>query len=161
MNWRFTRPRVEVSFEKDEPICMLTPQPRGLLETVTPTIRDIRRYPDLMAEYAGWSEDRSKFLAQLRLSRPKNANKGWQKDYFRGIERSGENVPEHQVKIDLREFVEEQVKVPPPKITHGLSRATSAEVLPRRGGAFLKAGRNDPCPCGSGKKYKKCCMAKT
>lgn len=22
----------------------------------------------------------------------------------------------------------------------------------------LKVGRNDPCPCGSGKKYKKCCM---
>ena len=21
-------------------------------------------------------------------------------------------------------------------------------------------GRNDPCHCGSGKKYKKCCMAK-
>jgi hypothetical protein len=21
--------------------------------------------------------------------------------------------------------------------------------------------RNDPCPCGSGKKYKKCCMSKT
>lgn len=21
-------------------------------------------------------------------------------------------------------------------------------------------GRNDPCPCGSGKKYKKCCMGK-
>ncbi len=23
----------------------------------------------------------------------------------------------------------------------------------------VKAGRNDPCPCGSGKKYKKCCGA--
>ncbi len=23
-----------------------------------------------------------------------------------------------------------------------------------------KIGRNDPCPCGSGKKYKKCCMNK-
>lgn len=23
-----------------------------------------------------------------------------------------------------------------------------------------KAGRNDPCPCGSGKKYKKCCEQK-
>jgi tetratricopeptide (TPR) repeat protein len=23
-----------------------------------------------------------------------------------------------------------------------------------------KIGRNDPCPCGSGKKYKKCCMIK-
>jgi hypothetical protein len=24
-----------------------------------------------------------------------------------------------------------------------------------------KVGRNDPCPCGSGKKYKKCCLAET
>jgi len=24
--------------------------------------------------------------------------------------------------------------------------------------AFKNVGRNDPCPCGSGKKYKKCCM---
>ncbi|MGH7393345.1 MAG: SEC-C metal-binding domain-containing protein, partial [Candidatus Rokuibacteriota bacterium] len=23
-----------------------------------------------------------------------------------------------------------------------------------------KVGRNDPCPCGSGKKYKKCCYLK-
>jgi hypothetical protein len=25
---------------------------------------------------------------------------------------------------------------------------------------MTKIGRNDPCPCGSGKKYKKCCSAK-
>ncbi|MEO6681938.1 MAG: DUF1186 domain-containing protein [Ginsengibacter sp.] len=25
---------------------------------------------------------------------------------------------------------------------------------------FNKIGRNDPCPCGSGKKYKKCCLGK-
>ncbi len=25
----------------------------------------------------------------------------------------------------------------------------------------VKIGRNDPCPCGSGKKYKRCCMNKT
>ena len=23
-----------------------------------------------------------------------------------------------------------------------------------------RVGRNDPCPCGSGKKFKKCCMGK-
>ena len=32
-----------------------------------------------------------------------------------------------------------------------------------REGSFIreepKVGRNDPCPCGSGKKYKKCCGA--
>ncbi len=26
--------------------------------------------------------------------------------------------------------------------------------------ADTKPGRNDPCPCGSGKKYKKCCGLK-
>ena len=36
-------------------------------------------------------------------------------------------------------------------------RAVRGEVtqLARPG---TKLGRNDPCPCGSGKKYKKCCM---
>jgi uncharacterized protein YecA (UPF0149 family) len=29
-----------------------------------------------------------------------------------------------------------------------------------RGRSEPKVGRNDPCPCGSGKKYKKCCMGK-
>jgi preprotein translocase subunit SecA len=28
---------------------------------------------------------------------------------------------------------------------------------PRPGVTEAKVGRNDPCPCGSGKKYKKCC----
>jgi|GEM_PF-4194091 hypothetical protein len=23
---------------------------------------------------------------------------------------------------------------------------------------MMKTGRNDPCPCGSGKKYKQCCL---
>jgi uncharacterized protein YecA (UPF0149 family) len=30
----------------------------------------------------------------------------------------------------------------------------SARASPRS----EKVGRNDPCPCGSGKKYKKCCL---
>ncbi|HEY9857713.1 MAG TPA: SEC-C metal-binding domain-containing protein [Stenomitos sp.] len=25
--------------------------------------------------------------------------------------------------------------------------------------AEVKVGRNDPCPCGSGQKFKKCCMS--
>jgi hypothetical protein len=34
------------------------------------------------------------------------------------------------------------------------SRSDPVAVLPRG----VKVGRNDPCPCGSGKKYKKCCL---
>ncbi|MCS6919440.1 MAG: SEC-C metal-binding domain-containing protein, partial [Fimbriimonadales bacterium] len=35
--------------------------------------------------------------------------------------------------------------------------ADDAEVSPIGGAPTGKVGRNDPCPCGSGKKYKKCC----
>jgi uncharacterized protein len=31
----------------------------------------------------------------------------------------------------------------------------------QRGMMNQKIGRNDPCPCGSGKKYKVCCMQKS
>ena len=42
--------------------------------------------------------------------------------------------------------------------------APLAEDLPIQDGTpylnpFRDVGRNDPCPCGSGKKYKKCCLA--
>jgi len=33
---------------------------------------------------------------------------------------------------------------------------TSAGPLRPQGGELPDVGRNDPCPCGSGKKYKKC-----
>jgi tetratricopeptide (TPR) repeat protein len=33
---------------------------------------------------------------------------------------------------------------------------SSVSTLPKK----MKIGRNDPCPCGSGKKYKKCCLSK-
>jgi uncharacterized protein YecA (UPF0149 family) len=37
----------------------------------------------------------------------------------------------------------------------GLLRPAT-QVLERK----VKTGRNDPCPCGSGKKYKRCCITK-
>jgi hypothetical protein len=45
-------------------------------------------------------------------------------------------------------------------------RAAEDAFAPRFGVAepainpFKGVGRNDPCPCGSGKKYKKCCLGK-
>jgi preprotein translocase subunit SecA len=38
-----------------------------------------------------------------------------------------------------------------------VSRHMAAEVASREGVKKHKVGRNEPCPCGSGKKYKKCC----
>lgn len=41
----------------------------------------------------------------------------------------------------------------------GLTRPGVVEVDAPRPSASAAVGRNDPCPCGSGKKYKKCCGA--
>ena len=45
------------------------------------------------------------------------------------------------------------------KSVYGNSAKPEARKEPIRKTAAEKVGRNDPCPCGSGKKYKKCCGA--
>ena len=42
----------------------------------------------------------------------------------------------------------------------GTTAATKTMVKQQPVRSTKKAGPNDPCPCGSGKKYKKCCMQK-
>jgi uncharacterized protein YecA (UPF0149 family) len=37
-------------------------------------------------------------------------------------------------------------------------RTRTRQMDPGKIDPFRKTGRNDPCPCGSGKKYKKCCL---
>jgi len=44
------------------------------------------------------------------------------------------------------------------KVFYGAPKEGASKAAPVR--IAEKAGRNDPCPCGSGKKYKKCCMNK-
>jgi hypothetical protein len=44
----------------------------------------------------------------------------------------------------------------PPTVKVSPPAATSASTAAVRTGP--KVGRNEPCPCGSGKKYKKCCL---
>jgi hypothetical protein len=158
MNWRFTRPHHPVVFEKDEPICMVVPQPRGLLEKFTPVIRDIRSEPLLEAAYANWHKDRTRFLNHLKTTIPKAMKDTWQKHYFRGVHLSGAEAPEHQVKLELRDFTEQPFN-PPPRSLPPIPRVSPKPIVslptPKK-----KFGRNDPCPCGSGKKFKKCCMPK-
>ena len=49
----------------------------------------------------------------------------------------------------------ERVQVAKPT-TAGFADGTPVAKKPA---TSKKVGRNDPCPCGSGKKYKKCCGA--
>jgi preprotein translocase subunit SecA len=44
--------------------------------------------------------------------------------------------------------------------SRGEATGEPARARPAPRVAGQKVGRNDPCPCGSGKKYKKCCLLK-
>jgi len=48
-------------------------------------------------------------------------------------------------------------------MSDGIAEADAAMPDTRPARTYVaekEPGRNDPCPCGSGKKYKKCCMLK-
>jgi uncharacterized protein len=50
------------------------------------------------------------------------------------------------------------------RITHPHAPARPGRAAMQRPGTYKRAGkkigRNDPCPCGSGRKFKACCIAK-
>jgi len=59
-----------------------------------------------------------------------------------------------RVQVTREEQVEEmQPKAQPMQFLHGSQEEAPAAPLKR---TDEKVGRNDPCPCGSGKKFKKC-----
>ena len=57
----------------------------------------------------------------------------------------------------VNENIEREQVAKPTNAIHGESDGTVKKQPVRK---VQKIGRNDPCPCGSGKKYKNCCLSK-
>ncbi len=55
------------------------------------------------------------------------------------------------LKAEVRQNVERK------KVAEGVANQDSNKVKKQQPKRVAKIGRNDPCPCGSGKKYKNCC----
>ena len=106
MNWKLTRPNQLVTFDMDEPICMIVPQRRGELERFYPEIHDIESAPEISQHYQRWSRSRQQFLDDLKQPGTDAVKRGWQKDYLRGITTDGEHIREHETKLTLRDFVQ-------------------------------------------------------
>jgi tetratricopeptide (TPR) repeat protein len=60
----------------------------------------------------------------------------------------GETEKAEEVSLRIKE------KSSRPKVYAWNNKDAAPSILPPK---TMKIGRNDPCPCGSGKKYKKCC----
>ena len=95
-------------------------------------------------------------------------------EMFQAMQESYENeVIKRLFRLQVREATEEDLELEGPEmeLTYGSGeepeepgegrkrrRRPAPKVEQRR--AKRKVGRNEPCPCGSGKKYKKCCLPK-
>lgn len=64
MNWKFTRV-CTVEFDLGEPICMVHPVQRGMLEEFEPVFAPIESEAELRAKYVTWSSGRDKFIDGL------------------------------------------------------------------------------------------------
>jgi hypothetical protein len=115
MNWKFTRPDFPVRFQKGEPICMVVPMPRGLAESLEPLQTPVENNPELQQEYLYWQRSRDQFNLNLRHNEPAAVQKGWQREYVKGLNPSGKRAQEHQTRLSLQEFkVVEKLANPEP-----------------------------------------------
>lgn len=60
------------------------------------------------------------------------------------------------LKIQVNQEIKREQVAKPTTAVHGDEAPVKKKIQPVK---KQKVGRNDPCPCGSGKKYKKCCGA--
>jgi hypothetical protein len=104
MNWKLTHPGTPVTFAVDEPICMLVPQRRGELEKFHAETRSLNSESELNQQHQQWSESRRRFLVELADTGSEAQRRAWEKDYFRGGAPGGVTAPDHQLKLQLREF---------------------------------------------------------
>ena len=66
-----------------------------------------------------------------------------------------------QVQIVSEEQQELEDRLATAQASHGADVSSAeAHPTPKKPVSRVKIGRNEPCPCGSGKKYKDCCMKK-
>jgi len=107
MNWKIMRANLPVVFEAGEPICMIVPRRRGELEAFEPEVRDLDEEPEVASAYRQWAESRAQFNRDLKVPESEATKRGWQKDYVQGTAPSGLRAKEHQTKLRLKDFAEE------------------------------------------------------
>jgi hypothetical protein len=104
MNWKFTRKFKPISFERDEPFCMIFPLKRGLAEEIEPEIRSMETDGRILENYRAYAESRGEFNKGLRVPGSDAQIQGWQRDYFRGGMLSEKAPRDHRTRIKLKDF---------------------------------------------------------
>jgi preprotein translocase subunit SecA len=73
------------------------------------------------------------------------------------IDRIRDNTVTYLLRVQVRQDAPKRMRVAGGNMVEHAGGEEPQKKQPVRKSASAKVGRNDPCPCGSGKKYKKCC----
>ncbi len=69
------------------------------------------------------------------------------------------NIQEEVIKVLMNVHLDSEKPLQREKVAEPVAESYGDETVRKSALKSEKVGRNDPCPCGSGKKYKKCCGA--
>lgn len=100
MNWKITRPKVDVSFRKGEPVCMLTPFPLDMLERIEPRKLPMANDRKLAENWRIAYERRAE---EMRVQRTRTHGE-FELNYMRGYAPDGEEAPVHRSNFKLKKF---------------------------------------------------------
>ena len=126
--------------ERDRPIFVRMMQEKLGIKTTTEQIADYLGEQWLLSEKERLEQEEQRLL--FEKGRLERENKRAEQEHQRLL------LEEERLKRELREAKEESL------------RRQLAERQSQQEATSKKIGRNDPCPCGSGKKFKKCCIKK-
>jgi Family of unknown function (DUF6065) len=93
-----------VCFEPGDPICMIVPYPRGLLDSLVPQKRPLDSNREIAEAYKRWSADRDEFHHLIASGDNEAIERGWQKDYFQGRDPGSTKFEGHQTKLGIKPF---------------------------------------------------------
>ena len=126
-------------------------------------MREVERVVLLRSIDSHWKEhidamDQLRQGISLRAYANRNPVTEYQIEGFEMFDSMVENIQMATVRglsyLNLKKEPVERERVSQPTYTSGGGDDSSKPNTVRKG---AKVGRNDPCPCGSGKKYKNCC----
>ncbi len=83
---------------------MIVPVPAGLAEDLDAIRAPMESDAAVQRDYKVWEKSRSQFMVDLEQRGTEANKRGWQKHYFKGETQSGESVPDHQTRVNIREF---------------------------------------------------------
>lgn len=105
MNWQITKRSTPVYFKKDDVLCVLTPFPLDLLESMQPEIRSISEEPELLKKLEAAAAERQETLRQYQPLMETDGR--FELNYMRGETRDdGARAEGHRTNFKLHEFAD-------------------------------------------------------